>query len=841
MITRTLPAAATKLPPIGRLPASTSLNLVIGLPLRNQAGLTELLRRIYDPASPAFRQYLTPQKFTEAFSPTEEDYAAAIAFAKASRLIVTGTHPNRTLLEVRGNVADIEKAFGVNLRLYRHPAERRTFYAPDADPSLDVAFLVLSIGGLDNYVVPHPKSLRPFSGRPSSEVTPKGGSGPGGAFMGNDFRAAYAPDVSLTGAGQAVGLLEFYGYYLNDITNYEGAAGLTNVTVTNVLLQGYNGVPDGNSLAVAEVSMDIETAVAMAPGLSQVIVYEVNPSSTYADVGLNQMATDNLAKQLSSSWDFGIDANSELIFQQFAAQGQSFFNASGDVTAYTNGIPSPDDDPYITIVGGTALTTTSEGGWSSETTWNQGGGVGSSGGISSSYPIPYWQQTVNMATNLGSTTMRNIPDVALTAENVEVIYNNGATNAYSGTSCAAPLWAGFMTLVNEQAANSGMPPAGFINPAIYWLGGRTNYASCFHDITTGNNTNANSHNLFHAVPGYDLCTGWGTPAGSNLIVALATPEPLQVQANANFASSGPVGGPFTPTGGSINITNVGAASLTWTLVTTLPWLTFTSSGGTLAPGAVTNILLSLNSAANSLPIGSFTNTLTFSNLADGFFQVRQFSLQVRQSIVQNGGFETGDLSGWTVSGAGGVGVSPGKAYVWTGNYGASLGPAGSLGYLSQTVPTATGQAYLLALWLDSPDGLIPNEFSVAWNETTLFDQTNLGKIGWTNLQFIVTAAGPSSVLQFGFRDDQSYLGLDDISLAPIPTPSFQSVTQVGGALSLSWSASAGLTYQLQYATNLAQAQWLSLGNPVVSTNETAVVSTSIGPDEARFYRVLLLP
>jgi len=95
--------------------------------------------------------------------------------------------------------------------------------------------------------------------------------------------------------------------------------------------------------------------------------------------------------------------------------------------------------------------------------------------------------------------------------------------------------------------------------------------------------------------------------------------------------------------------------------------------------------------------------------------------------------------------------------------------------------------------------------------------------------------------RLGFRDDPSYLGLDDISVTPIPTPNFQSAIQAGGAISLSWSASSGLKYQLQYATNLAQAQWCNLGNVAICTNGTGVVSTSIGPDEARFYRVLLLP
>jgi len=155
-----------------------------------------------------------------------------------------------------------------------------------------------------------------------------------------------------------------------------------------------------------------------------------------------------------------------------------------------------------------------------ETTWNWGG-QGTGGGISTYYTIPSWQQGIDMTLNHGSTTMRNIPDVALTADNVYVVYNNGQSNIFGGTSCAAPLWAGFTALVNQQAVAAGRPTVGFVNPAVYTIGNSTNYTADFHDITTGNNTWNGSPTNFYAVPGYDLCTGWGTPAGQNLIDDLA--------------------------------------------------------------------------------------------------------------------------------------------------------------------------------------------------------------------------------------------------------------------------------------------------------------------------------
>ena len=129
-----------------------------------------------------------------------------------------------------------------------------------------------------------------------------------------------------------------------------------------------------------------------------------------------------------------------------------------------------------------------------------------------------------MSANGGSTTLCNVPDVAMPANFILVVFTgtNGVQN-YSpvgGTSCAAPLWGGFTALVNQQAAAAGKQPVGFMNPALYSISEGPLYSECFNDITSGNNTNARSPTLYFAKPGFDLCTGWGTPKGANLINAL---------------------------------------------------------------------------------------------------------------------------------------------------------------------------------------------------------------------------------------------------------------------------------------------------------------------------------
>jgi hypothetical protein len=524
-----VPEAAKRLRPAGYLPASKRLDLALGLPLRNKEAVGTLLQQIYDPGSPSFHRYLMPQEFTEMFGPTEQDYQALLSFANSNGFTITATHPNRTLLDVNATVEAIEKALHLSMRVYQHPTESRTFFAPDVEPSLDLGVPVLHISGLDDYSPPRPNSrLEPVD--KTAKPKPNVGSGPGGAYMGNDFRAAYAPGVALNGSGQSVGLVQFDGYYASDIADYEASNGIPNVQLVNVLLNGVTGVPSNNSDpsqnggGPLEVSLDIEAVIAMAPGISSVYVYQ---GTQLASI-VNRMATDNLSRQLSSSWNQGdsYNASAEQAFQQMAAQGQSFFCASGDDGARTGAAAAPEDSTNITIVGGTVLSTTGPGGSRvSETAWN-----GSGGGVSYTFAIPSWQVGVNIAANQGSATMRMVPDVALTASGVFVIANRrNSFGPVGGTSAASPLWAGFCALINQQAAAVAKPPVGFLNPLLYELGKSGSYASAFNDITTGNNTSSSSPGRWFAVPGYDLCTGWGTPNGVSTINTLVTFSGTQIQ------------------------------------------------------------------------------------------------------------------------------------------------------------------------------------------------------------------------------------------------------------------------------------------------------------------------
>ena len=524
---RSVPPAVSQSLRLGRLGAAEVLHLSIGLPLRNTDELTNFLRQVSDPTSASYRHYLTPDQFTERFGPTEDDYNTVINFAEANGLKITGTHPNRVLLNVAATVADVERTFQVKMYRYQHPTEGRTFIAPDSEPFMDLGAPVLNIAGLETYSEVRPGVQLTAAADNANDVGMGAGSGPAGTFKSSDVRKAYLPGVALAGSGQTVGLLELDGYNEADITGFESQSGLASVPLENILLDGFSGTPSGGDGTV-EVCLDIEMAIDMAPSLTNVIVYEgPNFGFVYRDI-LNRMATDNRAQQLSSSWyliNGAPDPVNEQIFQQMAAQGQSFFAISGDTNAYVGLIPFPCDSPNITIVGGTALTTSGSGApYGSEAVWRWNNDWGSSGGVSTTYSIPTWQQGINMTASQGSPTMRNIPDVALPAVNLYIRANGQDLTNWGGTSFSSPLWAGFTAIVKQQAAINGKPSVGFLNPALYAIASGPGYASAFHDVTNGNNEHVISPTKFVAVTGYDLCTGLGSPAGQGLISLLAGPS-----------------------------------------------------------------------------------------------------------------------------------------------------------------------------------------------------------------------------------------------------------------------------------------------------------------------------
>lgn len=587
--------------PVGRLPETQVMTLNIVLPLSNQAGLDEFLSELYDPNNPSFHRYLTVPEFTARFGPSQQDYDAVVSYAKSNGFQIIGGTRDGMNVEVKGPVSSIESAFHVTMRTYRHPTESRVFYSPDREPTTGLNFQLWHVSGIDNYSIPRPlyENRNDFAkkhGIDARNVVSHAttGSGPSASFLGSDMRAAYYGNGSLTGSGQTVGLLEYYGTDLADLNTYYSNVHQTNNVPISVVST------DGTSTSCSypfcddiEQTLDMTQALGMAPGLAHLTMY-VGSTDTSMISAMTTTADGPLPTTIGCSWGWTPADPSTLdpYFQKMAAQGQNFFAASGDSSTWGksgNAEAWPADDANIVSVGGTDLTTASAAGpWASETAWVDSGGGISPDGI----PIPSWQQISGVinSSNKGSTTLRNGPDVSANAN--FTFYTCGdqqacQANYYGGTSFAAPMWAGYIALVNQQLVANGQSTIGFLNPTIYSQNVTSSYDTDFHDITSG------TSGSYSAVTGYDLVTGWGSP-NSGLIGALTGSQ----STSPSFTLSA------SPTSLSVAQSSNGASTITAT-----PSDGFNSTIALTASGQPSGVTVGFN--PSSISGGSGSSTVTF--------------------------------------------------------------------------------------------------------------------------------------------------------------------------------------------------------------------------------------
>ncbi|WP_233840452.1 S53 family serine peptidase [Dyella sp. 2HG41-7] len=516
----------------GSLPASTPMQLDVVLPLRDKAGLDAFIADVTNPASANYQHYLTPQEFTARFGPTQNDYDTVVQYLTRYGFTVTGGSRDGMDIQVAGPVSAVEAAFNMKMRTYKHPTENRTFYSPDREPTTSLAIPLWHVSGLDNYSIPKPLFVKKGDYAAAKGISPDAvvthattGSGPSASFLGSDMRAAYYGGTALTGAGENLGLFEYVGTNLADLMTYYKNVGQTNNVPITLLST------DGTSTTCTkrrhcddtEQTLDMTQALGMAPGLASLTMY-IGSTDTAI---ISAMTTHSpLPTTVGCSWGWTPADPSTLdpYFEKMAAQGQTFFVASGDNSTWTasgNAEAWPADDAYIISVGGTDLITNgAAGSWKSETTW-----VDSGGGISpDKIAIPSWQQISGVinASNKGSTVYRNGPDVSANANFTFYVCADQSActaNSYGGTSFAAPMWAGFIALINQQRVASGKARIGNFNATVYpenESGGAltSTYATDFHDVTSG------TSGSYSATTGFDLVTGWGSPT-SGLITTLS--------------------------------------------------------------------------------------------------------------------------------------------------------------------------------------------------------------------------------------------------------------------------------------------------------------------------------
>lgn len=557
--------------------SNRTLQMSVGLSLRNRDQLISLLHDLYDPTSPSYHQYLTVGQFAQEFGPTAGQQQAVENYLTGQGFTITQTYPNHMLIDFSGPQSLAEQVFGVTINDYQTPLGR-DFFANATTPTLPqyLASYITYVGGLDNatqfYHPPVPSRSGSHASGNAASTCPSAGSGSGGgglfgggtAYIPSQFATAYnysgLYNAGLHGEGQTVGLFELDGYSQSDIQTYTQCFGGGSVPISNTILDGFNGQPGQGAI---EVELDIETVLGMAPNLGKLVVYEApNTTQGYNDE-FARIVSDR-TPVISVSWGQCETAAGQQeitqenqYFQEAAAQGQTILVAAGDSGSegcfsqtYDTSLVTDDPagQPYVTGVGGTNLTLNSDNTYSTETVWNGGffGGAGG-GGLSQFWKMPSWQTGPGVQ-NSYSNGMRETPDVSLDADpatGYDVYCTagssctggglGGTTGGWitvGGTSAAAPMWAAMIALTNEDAAHHGKSVVGFLNPSIYSIASGSGYGSDFHDITPPGNPSSPSNNdelgfnggAYPVTTGYDMATGWGTFNAANLasaFVALA--------------------------------------------------------------------------------------------------------------------------------------------------------------------------------------------------------------------------------------------------------------------------------------------------------------------------------
>ncbi|GCE28774.1 hypothetical protein KDA_42580 [Dictyobacter alpinus] len=538
------------LTPIGPTAKVQPLHLTVLLKLHDEANLDALLAAQNNPTSPQYHHYLSTQEFNSQFAPTQAEVAVVVAYLRQQRIRINSIAANRLLIDTSTTVATAEQAFAININNYQ--LQTRVIYAPNVDPYVPdtVNTIIKNITGLNNVAHYRPinlqQRLRPLHPH----------RGPKGGFTPQELRSAYdvTPliDAKMDGRGQTVGLFELDGYNPADIATYRQQYQLGPLNASNVLVGGASDRAGPNAL---EVTLDIEVISAMAPGAAQKVYIGPNDSAGINDT-YNRIVTDNVAKVISVSWgecELGSSASRldtlNTIFKQGAAQGQTFFAASGDSGAYdcndsgiqSLAVDSPANNPYVVGVGGTTLRTDPKGVYVSEVGWggSQLGGLlhitGSGGGKSMHFLSPDYQSGINL-----TDPQRQIPDVSANADPATgySIYRtpknpkDPAWQVVGGTSAAAPLWAGIATDINQALLASKLSPLGHALPALYRLYNTPQVYPPYHDIIKGSNL------YYQAGPNYDLVTGMGTPDAWNILRDLQSSPglPTQLLQNGGFES-----------------------------------------------------------------------------------------------------------------------------------------------------------------------------------------------------------------------------------------------------------------------------------------------------------------
>ncbi len=479
---------------LGPAGSGTSVSLTLGLKVRQPERLAALL---------AAGETVSPLEYADEFGPDP-----ALARGAVDSLVARGFHvtwqPGSTVIAADGPAPSADLLLGVDIENYRL-VDGTTFYASLDEPRIPpvLAAIIDSVTGLDSY-----RQTRTFAVRP-------GGLTPDDVLLFYNLRPLR--DRGLDGSGQTIVLPEIDNLpNLNDLNQFAAKFGLPKfdplLTIKRDPSWGNPQKPQG------ETVLDLEIIHEVAPN-AKLVVYLSAADFSHGDRAFDQMVTDHLGSIISESLG-ACEAEAPSghrdiyasIEDRALAEGMSHFVAAGDSGAYTCGEDAPPVGsfpstlPTVTAVGGTSVFESVQGAYFKEAAWGSPiDEAGTGGGVSEFYDLPSYQRAVAEGVGNGR---RQVPDVSANADpntGFHIIFGGQAGQA-GGTSAATPLWAATVALINQDLKKQGLRPAGFANPALYWMGQNSSKlpAPPFHDVTTGNNLG------FDASPGWDLATGWGS-------------------------------------------------------------------------------------------------------------------------------------------------------------------------------------------------------------------------------------------------------------------------------------------------------------------------------------------
>jgi kumamolisin len=478
------------------------------------------------------RTILTRKEFEQQHGADPESIARIESFARENKLTVKEKSAARRTVILSGTVTAMNQAFGVELKEYQHASGKYRGRTGAVHVPAELRDVIEGVFGLDNrpQAKPHFRRRHGRAGARAAAVSL--------SYTPIQVATLYDYPTSVNGSGECIALIELGGgYNPTDLSNYWSQLNLTTTPAVSAVSVGNGsnnptGDPNGPD---GEVMLDIEVAGSIAPGAKIVAYFAENTDAGFLNAittAVHDSTNNPSVVSISwggpeSSWTQQAMTSMDEAFQSAAAMGVTVCVAAGDdgstdgVTDGLNHVDFPASSPNVLACGGSELVASGHS-ITSETVWNElansEGATG--GGISDVFPLPSYQSSAGVppSANPGGHVGRGVPDVAGDADPTTgyVTRVDGQPGVIGGTSAVAPLWAGLIALINESIGK----PVGFVNPLLYQ---NASAAGDFNDITSGNN------GAYSAGPGWDACTGLGSPIGNQIAAVLGSSQQAQAK------------------------------------------------------------------------------------------------------------------------------------------------------------------------------------------------------------------------------------------------------------------------------------------------------------------------